>query len=292
MAHNFILYQEKVEMPTPEIGINTFYYNCINAPSTGVFSLHWHHCMELIAVQSGWLEIEVDRKAWRIEAGDICVINPSQLHCCAVFEPNTTLYCLIINMDLFRSRYLDAVEERYISPLTENLVLFPNRISGNEELNALICRCCDVFSARKEAYPLQLKSLLFGILHLLFTQSGGAQRNEQVQSSSLARERVNKILQFVEDHYSERIKLDDLVQILHINKYYICKIFQQYIGKTFLDYVNLVRIQKAVDMIVSTNDSITAIAFATGFQDINYFSRMFKRVMGISPTELRKRHRA
>lgn len=293
MARNYILYQEKVEMPNKEIGINSFYYDCRNAPTSGIFPLHWHHCLELIAVQSGWLEIEVERETYRIGAGDLCVINPSQLHSCIIFEPNTTLCCLMVDMDLFRSRFLDSVEERYVAPLTESRILLPCHISGNSRVNHLVYTCCDVFTAREEAYQLQLKALLFGILHLLFSQCGDVYHAERSQNlNSLARERVNIILQYVNEHYAERIKLDDLVQLLHINKYYICKIFQQYIGKTFLDYVNLVRIQKAVDLIVSTNDSITAIAFATGFQDINYFSRMFKRTVGISPTVLRKQHRS
>lgn len=292
MAQNYILYQENVEMPNKEIGINSFFYDCCNAPTSGIFPLHWHKCLEMIAVKTGWLEIEIERETHLIEAGSVTVINPSQLHSCARFDPGTTLYCVMIDMDIFRSRYVESLEERYIVPLMEGRITLPNRVHGNHELNQLIYTCCDIFTAQSEAYQLRLKALLFQILFLLFTQCGEVRSTEQKKNpASLSRERVNTILQYVDEHYAERIKLDDLVQILHINKYYICKIFQQYIGKTFLDYVNLVRIQKAVDMIVSTNDSITAIAFATGFQDINYFSRMFKRVMGISPTELRKRHR-
>ncbi len=292
MARNYILYQEKVEMPSKEFGIKAFHYDCRNAPTSGVFSLHWHHCMELIAVHTGWLEIEVDRQSYRIEAGDVCVVCPSQLHSCTHFDPNSTLTCLIIDMDIYRSHNVDSLEERYVTPLTETSIALPNHIKGNENLRQQICKCCEIFTDQQEGYLLQLKALLFYIFYLLYTQGGEIRSIEPKENpASLSRERVNMILQYVEEHYAERIKLDDLVQILHINKYYICKLFQQYIGKTFLDYVNLVRIQKAVDLIVSTNDSITSIAFATGFQDINYFSRIFKRVMHISPTELRKRHR-
>ncbi|MDD6201246.1 MAG: AraC family transcriptional regulator [Firmicutes bacterium] len=292
MAQNYIIYQENVQMPNQEIGINSFYYDCINAPTSGVFPLHWHKCMELIAVQSGWLEVEIERKAYLIDAGSVAVINPQQLHSCTRFDPHTTLYCLIIDMDIFRSRYVESLEEKFITPLMEGRITLPSRVCGNSELNNGIRTCSEIFTGHPDAYQLRLKALLFQMLFLLFTQCGEVRSIEQKKTpASLSRERVNTILQYVDEHYAERIKLDDLVEILHINKYYICKIFQQCIGKTFLDYVNLVRIQKAVDMIVSTNDSITAIAFATGFQDINYFSRIFKRTMGISPTELRKRHR-
>lgn len=292
MAQNYITYQENVKMPNQEIGINTFYYDCVNSPAAGVFPLHWHKCMELIAVRSGWLEVEIERNAYLIEAGSVAVINPQQLHSCTRFDPGTTLYCLIIDMDIFRSRYVESLEEKFIAPLMEGRITLPCQVSGSEDLNSLIRACYENFTGCPEGYQLRLKALLFQMLFLLFTQCGEVRSIEQKKTpASLSRERVNTILQYVDEHYAERIKLDDLVEILHINKYYICKIFQQCIGKTFLDYVNLVRIQKAVDLIVSTNDSITAIAFATGFQDINYFSRIFKRAMGVSPTVLRKRHR-
>lgn len=292
MTPNYILYQEKVEMPNKEIGINTFYYECINSPASGIFPLHWHKCLEMIAVETGWLEIEIERVTYTITAGSIAVINPSQLHSCARFDPSTTLYCLMVDMDIFRSRFVESSEEQYIAPLIEGKILLMPKIENQQEINGLIRSCYDIFVQRSEAYQLRLKALLFQMLYLMFTQCVQACSIEPKRSpSSLSRERVNIILQYVDTHYADRIKLDDLVEIVHINKYYICKIFQQYVGKTFLEYVNLVRIQKAIEMLVSTNESITAIAFATGFQDINYFSRMFKRVMGISPTDLRKRQR-
>lgn len=290
MTPNCILYQEKVQMPNKEIGINTFYYECIHSPATGVFPLHWHKCLEVIAVETGWLEIEIERVTYTIVAGHIAVINPSQLHSCSRFDPSTTLYCLMVDMDIFRSRFVESLEEQYIAPLIEGKILLTPNVENHQEINELVRSCYDIFTRHADAYQLRLKALLFQLLYLLFTQCVQLRSIEPKRSpSSLSRERVNVILEYVDAHYAERIKLDDLVEIVHINKYYICKIFQQYIGKTFLEYVNLVRIQKAVELLVSTNDSITAIAFATGFQDINYFSRMFKRVMGISPTDLRKR---
>lgn len=291
MPQNYVLYQEIVEMPNKEIGINAFYYDCVNAPSTGIFPLHWHKCLEIIAVVDGWLEIEIERQKYIIEAGSVTVVNPSQLHYCEHYSRDTKLFCVIIDLSLFRGRYMDSMEEKYIAPLKEGRVIFPPYIPGNTQLVELIRDCSQTFCGQAEAYQIRLKALLYQMLYVLFTQCGDVRCDEQKNPDSLSRERVNTILQYVDEHYAERIKLDDLVAILHINKYYICKIFQQHIGRTFLDYVNLVRIQKAVEMIVSTNDSITTIAFATGFQDINYFSRIFKRIMGISPTQLRKQHR-
>lgn len=292
MTQNHILYQENVEMPNKEIGINIFYYDCINSLATGIFPLHWHRHLEMIAVKTGWLEIEIERNTYKVQTGSIAVVNPSQLHACYRFDPSTTLYCLMADMDIFRSRFVESSEEQYISPLMDGQILFAPVIDESAGINQLIQSCYEIFTQRPEAYQLRVKAILFEMLYQMFSQYVQTRNvKPKLHPHSLSRERVNIILQYVEDHYAERIQLDDLVEIVHINKYYICKIFQQYVGKTFLEYVNLVRVQKAIALITSTNASMTDIAFSTGFQDINYFSRMFKRVMGISPTDLRKRQR-
>ena len=162
----------------------------------------------------------------------------------------------------------------------------------NQKLRQQIIQCCAVCEAQGPAYQLHAKAITLEILYILFAKCGEIRTGTHLEGrESVSYERVDKILRYVDAHYGERIKLDDFAELLHINKYYICRIFRQHTGKTLSDYMNLVRIQKATELLISTSQSITEIAFVTGFQDINFFSRMFKRIMGISPTELRKRHR-
>lgn len=292
MIFSYAPYHEKVEMNNQEIGIRSFFHDCVESPETGVFPLHWHDCLEIIAVETGWLDVEIDQVTYRVEAGQVAVINPEQLHACEKFNPTTTLYCMIVDINFFRSRYVDAMEERYILPLAKKQILLPSLVSGNQELRRLIIKCCAVCEEQGLAYQIYAKAIILEIMYLLFAKSGEIRTSNHLEGKeSVSYERVDTILRYVDAHYGERIKLDDFVELLHINKYYICRIFRQHTGKTLLDYINLVRIQKATELLISTNRSITDIAFLTGFQDINFFSRMFKRIMGISPTELRKRHR-
>lgn len=292
MIFSYAPYHEKVEMNNQEIGIRSFFHDCAESPKTGVFPLHWHDCLEIIAVETGWLDVEIDQVTYRVKAEDVAVINPEQLHACVKFCPTATLYCLIVDLNIFRSRYVDTTEERFILPLAKKQLLLPSLVSGNQELRQRIIQCCAVCEAQSPAYQLHAKAIALEILYILFAKCGEIRTGTHLEGrESVSYERVDKILRYVDAHYGERIKLDDFAELLHINKYYICRIFRQHTGKTLSDYINLVRIQKATELLISTSQSITEIAFVTGFQDINFFSRMFKRIMGISPTELRKRHR-
>ncbi len=295
MASQTMLYQEYheiVQMPNKDIGINAFSYDCCRAPSAGVFPLHWHECLEIIYVEKGWIEVEIDRTRLHIAGGEMAVVNPRQLHICDRFDPATTLYCLIIDMNVMRGRYVDSSDEHYILPLLEGKILIDGKIDGRQGLGDLIRSAVDLFTERGIAYQLRLKSIVFEILFRQFAQhSSVRQVDPRRLPTSVPRERVNAMLEYVNQHYAESIQLNDFVEVLHINKHYICKLFRQYTGKTVLKYVNEMRVRKAEEMLLSSDRSVTEIAYATGFPDFNYFSRIFKQVMGVTPSQLRKKYR-
>lgn len=288
-----ILYHETVQMPNQEIGVNCFFYDCEGSPGPGVFPLHWHEHIEIIAVVEGGLEIDIEGEKCLYEAGDIAVISPNMLHSCYYRFPNSSLYCLMSDMNLFRSRYLESAEEKYITPLLNGQSAFVTKISGDKELLGIVTESYRVCAEKPDAYHLLLKSLMFKLMYHLFSQYNSKNESKSPsKATSLSRERVNAILQYVDEHYNEKISLEDLAELVHINKYYICKIFAHCTGMTFLNYLNQVRVQKAVELLLGTNRSITSIAYETGFQDINYFSRLFKQVMGVSPSEIRRENAA
>lgn len=283
-----ILYQETVQMPDKEIGVRCFYYDCETGVGTTVFPLHWHQHLEILSIQTGGMEISIEGEKRMFSAGDIVVISPEQLHSCYYRFPNTTLYCLMVDMNILRSRYVEAAEERFITPLIEGKLVLQNTVSQDEEMKRLILDAYKASNEKPKAYQLRLKALMFQLIYLLYANHSEENSVPLSKEESLSRERVNIILRYINEHYAEKIQLDDLVDQVHINKYYICRIFQKCTGMTFLDYINEVRIQKAVELLLNTNDSVTSIAFATGFHDINYFSRVFKQVMQVSPTQIRK----
>ena len=239
--------------------------------------------------------LQLDVSVTRSEDGSsyaIAVVNPNYLHAGPRFAPGTKLYCLMADMNLFRGRYVETTEEKFINPLIEGKIALRPKISGDDDLNELIRKCFRSFKGEELGYQLLLKSYFFELLYRLFRDYVQENNNDvHKRFVPVARERVNAILVYVNEHYAEKIRLEDLVDVVHINKYYICKIFQQCTGQTLLNYINIVRIQKAVEKLIGTNESVTQIAFSVGFQDINYFSRNFKKVMNVSPTDIRKKYR-
>lgn len=104
---------------------------------------------------------------------------------------------------------------------------------------------------------------------------------------SFSAARIDEILNYVQEHYAEDITNEKIGQQFNYHANYLNKQVMKYTGKSLHQYLLSYRISKAVDMLTSTDMTISEIAAATGFSDIYHFSKTFRQRTGISPTELR-----
>ncbi len=89
-------------------------------------------------------------------------------------------------------------------------------------------------------------------------------------------------------NYQKTVSVKDLADLVEVSKSYLCYIFKKETGKTITDYYNEIRIREAEKFLQETNRSVKQICSEIGFTDQNYFSRLFKKVVGISPLQYRK----
>lgn len=101
---------------------------------------------------------------------------------------------------------------------------------------------------------------------------------------------VTKALQFINKNYKEKISLKDIENNLHVNSSYFSTLFKQEMGQTFTDYLNSLKIDHACQMLADTNLSIIDISLSTGFEDQSYFTKVFKKAMGMTPKSYRSTH--
>ena len=134
------------------------------------------------------------------------------------------------------------------------------------------------FSSWTEAfrYLEKLSRQIFDILH-----SKKLDRNEQL---------VQKIKTYIHDHISETLTLTTISRIVNYNEAYISRLFKQINGMGISEYISLERIHKAKELLGTTADSMQNIATATGFDTAQYFSLVFKKTTGVSPSEYRRSH--
>ena len=98
-----------------------------------------------------------------------------------------------------------------------------------------------------------------------------------------------EILAFIQEHYAEKITLTMLAKEFHLSEKYISWYFKEHFAISFMQYVSHLRMTRAKDLLLSTEQSITEIALSSGYPSVNFFIRSFKEEHGITPLQYRKR---
>ena len=100
--------------------------------------------------------------------------------------------------------------------------------------------------------------------------------------------RIEDIIDYIQQNYTEDIRLDELADKYHTSPPYLSRILKQSLGMTFVDYVSRLRVQRAKELLEKTDKSVTEIAQLSGFVNPSGFTRVFKASIGVSPSQYRK----
>ena len=112
--------------------------------------------------------------------------------------------------------------------------------------------------------------------------------SSKIKEGSTQNDLAKTIKQFIRLNYRSSLSLSEIAKALHINASYASRLFSSKYGKTITEYITHVRIEHAKNLLTTTDASIGNIALNVGFEDVNYFSRLFKKHTGCSPCKYRK----
>lgn len=104
-------------------------------------------------------------------------------------------------------------------------------------------------------------------------------------------ERMQNVLNFIERNLSHDISLEDAAECAHVSPTYFSRLFKKNMQETFVSYVKRRRMERAKELLAESDLPITNIALDLSFQDTNYFSKVFRKEVGMSPTEYRRDHK-
>ena len=138
-------------------------------------------------------------------------------------------------------------------------------------------KCEDEYSLEIiKGYVYQLAAILFRI---------GTEELNFV--SEIRPDYIVKVREYIEENYNEDIRLLDMTGLTGYSETYISRKFKELYGVSFSNYINIYRITKAVEFLQQTDDTITNIATKCGFENSNYFCRVFREIKGITPYQYR-----
>ena len=263
-------------------------YLCSIPLDFAIVPLHWHNDMEIIYVKKGQGKITVNLAPIFAQEGDILVITPGQLHAIEQTQNASMEYeNIIFNLAMLMASPKDACTEKFFQPLLQGQILFPNHFSKDSPLYPALSLCLDtmdeICKTFPEGYQLAIKGQLFSFFYGLASSSPVPFQRQENKSL----DRLKDILKYVETNYREKISIADAAGICGFSQSHFMKFFKSAMAVCFTDYLNDYRLTMAARLLLSSSDSIANIAAETGFENLSYFNRIFKRKYKCTPSVFR-----
>ena len=137
---------------------------------------------------------------------------------------------------------------------------------------------------KQEGYDMEIKSLAYRLMaHLLRNYKQERLSESDMLLRKTKMRRIDDVLRYITAHYNNKMTTASLAEQFFLNEHYFCHFFKEATGQSPISYIHRYRIEKAVLLLKNTDRSITEIAMSVGFEDANYFSRTFKKYMGVRP---------
>lgn len=224
-------------------------------------------------VKSGTVIFEESNRVHTVNAGDIFVIYPENLTKYYNGRPDTTLeFCWIG----FAGNSAEACLEK-AGITRSNPVMTLNNTEFEETTEKMV----KLFGKKTHPSEFVLNSYILRCLHSI-------EKSVMVEKKEYANY-VESAVAYIEDNYMKAVSANDIVDFIKLNRSYLFKLFKQQTGLSVSQYLIKYRIDKACEFLKEYDFTISQVAQMVGIDDIYYFSKIFKRIVGVSPSEYKKR---
>ncbi len=262
------VYESHIDFIGKDLAVNLW---LSHAYTDGI--IHWHENLELLYFINGECNVLSGSDEVHVAPGDIVVINSGDLH--SVKCKNNPCDFVIVILDF-------AFCEDMGFDLTNKTLKKKIR---DEEIGSLILDAVEIFKNKDEYYKQELKIFVSTILlkcfkNYLDVENGkGESRTKKMLSK--------KIVKFARHNFDENITVDDIAKYCGYSRFYVSKVFKEVTGKTLVDFINCLKIDKAKSLLKNSTYGMSEIAVRCGFASQSYFSNVFKRYEKLSPFEYR-----
>ena len=227
---------------------------------------HWHNECEIIYVNSGKLTVLYNGKHYVAETGNAVYFESGKTHSIQSDEDT------VISAIQFNSQIVMPLMKKQLSSfiLTEDYGIenFYNNLK--KEL-----------TEKKEYYTLRLEANIMMLMTDIFRR----EETKKADEDTTVTVKFSELLDLIDKQYNY-ITFKDAVHFMYLSEAYFSKLFTKLAGMTFSQYLNNVKIEKAVIMLQNSNARITEVAMNCGFSTIRNFNRTFKGITGYTPSKL------
>ncbi len=246
--------------------------------------------MEIIEILTGDIGIRVGTELLSATKGDFVYIPPKMVCSADSVGGEASIRAMVfnssileVNMQNFDTEifYMFEVQSR------NKISVFKSDHPVYNTLKTYMSESYDEYLAKDVCYKLPIRANIYLMMTALLRYYCGSkdESDKMIYHNVL---RMRPVINYISEHYCEKIYVEKLSDMINVSPDYFTKMFKNSIGKTPIEYINGLRVNKAMELIYTTKKSMAEIADEIGFCNSNYFHKIFKQYINQSPLAYRK----
>ncbi|WP_312371466.1 AraC family transcriptional regulator [Lachnoclostridium sp.] len=268
-------------------------YERLSKYESGSFLWHWHPEIELTLIVKGEMIYTVNDHPYHLHEGEALFGNVSSFHTGTKFENRDCEYISItFDPKLIYGYENSIVYRKYVEPIIQNFSLpaihFDFSKVWNNDIIAILKEIIAIGQNKEASYELDILMRLQQFWKILCLHNNSAPTMTAYDKRNY--DRIRSILSYVDNNYTMKLTLEDIAEHIHLCKSECCRLFKRYMKVSLFEFVLQYRVEKSLNYLADPQYSIIEIANFVGFNDSNYYSKVFAKIKGCSPTKYRKKN--
>jgi AraC-like DNA-binding protein/mannose-6-phosphate isomerase-like protein (cupin superfamily) len=266
-----------------------FYYDNLELFDFHCIEWHWHTEFEFVYVETGTVYFGISDKQFALSEGQGVFINSKILH--RYFSQGNAIVPNFVLMPYFIAAQDSLIYQKYVLPIMASPMdyqIFSSDIPWQAQALSLMR---EMMAAQEKASDVELVSsyLIQKIWHILYQNTDVEHMGKKENYSASSQARLQLMMQYIHQKFAYNISLSDIADQAKVSKSTALNLFQRYLGISPVTYLINYRLQEAAKLLASTEKKVTVISKDTGFDNVDYFCKAFKKYYKLTPTEYRKK---
>ena len=263
-------------------------YHIANVKRSFQIPVHWHDEFEIIYVKSGFLTVSISGENYIGKPGDAFVVSPGNLHFMGSQTGNVDYFTFLFPLKYISFRTDDILDDKLLEPLNSGHLIISPEIEDTvkEQCEQLV----EIYGAKKEEsqskITAQIKTKIILLQFILeLWKKGFIVENDTGGKNTVEKEMVS----YIQQNFTGKILLKEFGEQFHLSEKYISRYFKEHFHITISQYVTYLRLEHAKQLLQDTDIPVTEVAMQSGYQNVSYFIRSFKKTYGMSPLKYRNK---
>ena len=261
-------------------------YHIENAGRSFQIPVHWHDEFEIIYVRSGFLTVSISGESYIGKTGEAFVVSPGNLHLMGSQSGTVDYYTFLFPLKYISFRTDDMLDEKLLEPLNSGHLMICPRVKDTAK--ELCEQLIEIYEAKKDESESKITTQVRTKIILLQFILEMWKKGFVIENDTSGRNTVEKeMVSYIQQNFTGKISLKEFGEQFHLSEKYISRYFKEHFHITLSQYIKYLRLENAKQLLQDTDLSVTETAMQSGYQNVSYFIRSFKKTYGISPLKYR-----